>query len=94
MIYYDVLMDEDLKNLQTIPGVGKIIAKDFWSIGIKQVSGFRGKNPEDLYFKICEKRGFPVDRCMLYVCRLAVYFAETKNHDPAKSKWWFWKDDV
>jgi len=27
-----------------------------------------------------------------YVCRSSVYFAETKNPDPEKLKWWNWKD--
>jgi len=33
-----------------------------------------------------------VDRCVLYVYRLAVYFAENETHEPEKLKWWNWKD--
>ena len=34
------------------------------------------------------------DRCLLYVFRCAVYFAETPVHkqDAEKLKWWNWKD--
>jgi hypothetical protein len=33
-----------------------------------------------------------VDRCLLYVFRCAVYFAEHTRHDPELLKWWNWKD--
>jgi hypothetical protein len=85
-------MNSKLKNLQTIPGVGPSIAQDFWDIGIKCVSDLKGKNPERLYFEICAKQGSTIDRCLLYVCRSSIYFAETKNPDPEKLKWWNWKD--
>ncbi len=84
--------NRNLKELQTIPGVGKIIAQDFWNIGIKNISDLKGKDPEELYFRLCATQGCQVDRCVLYVCRSSVYFAENKNHDPEKLKWWNWKD--
>jgi len=52
----------------------------------------KGKEPEELYFKICADQGHQVDRCVLYICRSSVYFAENKNPDPEKLKWWNWKD--
>ncbi len=85
-------MNNSLKNLQIIPGVGPKLSKMFLDIGIKGVADLKGKNPEKLYSKICTKHGYPVDRCVLYVCRSSVYFAEHKNHDPEKLKWWNWKD--
>lgn len=85
-------MDKNLKELQIIPGVEKSIAQDFFDIGVKSVSDLKGKNPEELYLKICAKQGSHIDRCVLYVCRSSVYFAEHKKHDPEKLKWWNWKD--
>ena len=41
-----------LKELQTIPGVGKSIAQDLLNIGISQVSDLKNKNPEKLYDKM------------------------------------------
>lgn len=82
----------NLKELQTIPGVGKKLAQEFFNIGITKISDLKGKKPENLYLKICNRHGYPVDRCVLYVCRLSVYFAENKNPDPKKLKWWNWKD--
>jgi len=85
-------MNKSHKNLQTIPGVGKKLAQMFVNIGIKKVSDLKEQKPEDLYFKICSDQGYPVDRCVLYVCRCSVYFAENEAHDPEKLKWWNWKD--
>ncbi len=80
------------KELQKIPGVGPKLSKEFSNIGIKNVSGLKGRDPEELYLRICAKKGHQVDRCVLYVCRSAVYFAENKNPNPEKLKWWNWKD--
>ena len=85
-------MDNTIKELQTIPGVGPKLSKEFSNIGIKKISDLKGKNPEELYFRICAKQGIQVDRCVLYVCRSSVYFAEHKKHDHEKLKWWNWKD--
>lgn len=86
------LMESNNKNLQTIPGVGSKLTQGFLDIGIKKVSDLKDKDPEKLYRSICEKRKDNVDRCVLYVCRSAVYFAKNKKHDPEKLKWWNWKD--
>jgi len=79
-------------ELQTIPGVGKSIAEDLRNLGILHVRDLRHKNPEALYDAFCEKTGKPVDRCLLYVFRCAVYFASHSQYDPEKLKWWNWKD--
>jgi len=86
-------MDNTLKQLQTIPGVGPKLSKEFFGIGIKDISDLKGKNPEELYLRICANQRCQVDRCVLYVCRSSVYFAENKNPDPEKLKWWNWKDE-
>ncbi|MCD4845256.1 MAG: helix-hairpin-helix domain-containing protein [Methanosarcinales archaeon] len=85
--------NSNLKELQIIPGVGKSIARDFWNIGIRTISDLKGKDPEELYLRICADQGSQVDRCILYVCRSSVYFAENKNPEPEKLKWWNWKDE-
>ncbi len=81
-----------LKELRTIPGVGVSIAHDLWDLGIRSIAGLKKKNPELLYRKICVQAGHPVDRCLLYVFRCAVYFASHQRHDPALLLWWNWKD--
>jgi hypothetical protein len=81
-----------LRELQTIPGLGKSISQDFWNIGIRSISDLKGQNSEKLYQKICQFQGKQIDRCLLYVCRCAIYFAQHKNPDSEKCKWWNWKD--
>jgi nucleotidyltransferase/DNA polymerase involved in DNA repair len=83
---------KDENNIQTIPGVGKSIAEDLRNIGVKSVSDLKGKDPEKLYEVSNRFEGKVQDRCLLYVFREAVYFAENKKHNPEKLKWWNWKD--
>ena len=83
--------DSRLKALQVIPGVGPSIAQDLVDLGISQVEDLKGRSPEELYVTHCDAVGHPVDRCLLYVFRCAVYYASHKRHDPEKLKWWNWK---
>jgi hypothetical protein len=78
-------------GLQRIPGVGPSIAADLRGLGVQDVSELRGRNPESLYSELCRQKG-PVDRCVLYVFRCAVYFASEAKPDPEMLKWWNWKD--
>lgn len=78
--------------LTIIPGVGKSIAQDLVNIGIHQVSDLSGKNPEELYQLSNDCAGVIQDRCLLYVFRCAVYFAQSTQPQPELFKWWNWKD--
>ena len=83
----------NLKNessLTIIPGVGKSIAKDLQDIGIKSVSDLQDRDPEKLYQLSNEQAGATQDRCLLYVFRCAVYYANG-GRDQEKLKWWNWK---
>lgn len=81
-----------ISDLTSIPGVGKDMEQHFFDIGIRTINDLKGKNPEGLYERACLAKGRRLDRCVLYVFRLAVYFAENNLHDPEKLKWWYWKD--
>ncbi len=81
-----------LKELRQIPGVGVSIAEDLWNLGIRSIQDLKGKNPETLYEALCAYQHCQVDRCMLYVFRCAVYFAEETNPKPELLKWWNWKE--
>jgi len=83
---------KDKNNLEIIPGVGKSIADDLRNIGVQTVADLKGKNPEKLFEMSNRFEGKTQDRCLLYVFREAVYFAENQKHDPEKLKWWHWKD--
>jgi hypothetical protein len=81
-----------LKEFQTIPGVGKSVAGDFWNLGLRKIADLKRQDPQKLYDALCEFQGVKGDRCMLYVMRCAVYFASTKKPKPDLLKWWNWKD--
>lgn len=83
-----------LKNLQTIPGIGKSIAEDLWNIGIHKVADLKNKDPEKLYLKSNKFAGVRQDPCLLYTFRCAVYFAKTKNPKSELLKWWNCKNKV
>jgi len=83
-----------IKDLRRIPGVGVSIANDLWDIGIKRVEDLVGKDPVTLYDRSNAYAGMVQDRCLLYVFRCAVYFAETpeQKREPELLKWWNWKE--
>jgi len=85
---------QTIKALTAIPGVGKSIATDLYNIGIQHIDDLKGKNPETLYDDSNRFAGCIQDRCLLYIFRCAVYFAETpvNKQDLEKLKWWNWKD--
>lgn len=79
-------------DLQTIPGVGPNMERHLLELGYSTVNSLKGADPEVMYRRECRQRGEQLDRCVLYVYRLAVYFAENTEHEPEKLKWWNWKD--
>jgi hypothetical protein len=81
-----------LREFRQIPGVGKSIARDLWSLGLRSVADLRDRDPQALYDQLCDLSGTHIDRCMLYVLRCAVYYASNDAPDPHLLKWWNWKD--
>ncbi|MCX6153649.1 MAG: pathogenicity locus [Candidatus Kapabacteria bacterium] len=81
------------KELMQIPGVGKSIAQDLINIGINSINDLKGLDPQEMYDKSNELAGVRQDRCLLYVFRLAVYYADTEpaERKPDKLLWWNWK---
>ena len=83
---------EALKELQTIPGIGKSLAADLYQLGYRHVSDLRNENPEKMYNRLCALTHSKQDPCVLYTFRCAVYYASTKKPKPELLKWWNWKD--
>ena len=81
-----------VKEFRQIPGVGKSIANDLWSMGFRSLQELKNQDPEAMYDRLCELQGMQVDRCMLYVFRCAVYYTSNEQYEPDKLKWWNWKD--
>ena len=79
--------------LEEIPGVGPSIAVDLHDLGARRVEDLRGKDPEEMYERLCAMRGAHIDRCVLYVFRSSVYYASRARYDPELLKWWNWTDE-
>ena len=77
--------EDSVHKLQTLPGVGKRIAQDLYSVGIHSIAQLKHSDPERLYRTLCKRAGHPIDRCMLYVFRCAIYAAShpRPDSDPA-----------
>lgn len=81
-----------MSDLQKIPGIGKSIEQGLFRIGIHCMEDLKDKDPELMFSQSCNVKGYQEDRCLLYVYRLAVYYANNQQHDRDKLKWWYWKD--
>ena len=90
----DIEKQKAIQELKEIPGVGQSLATDLWNIGIKSISDLKGQNAEHLFEKSNKYAHAVQDRCVLYVFRCAVYYANTEKEkrDMEKLKWWNWKD--
>lgn len=81
-----------ITNLREIPGIGENMERRLIDLGLTSIEALKGQNPEEMYRRDCLMQCAKVDRCVLYVYRLAVYYAENERHDREKLKWWNWKD--
>ena len=79
-------------DLIKIPGIGKNMEEHLINAGYPTIASLKGQNPEAIYMKDCAYQGCAVDRCALYVYRLAVSYADNDGSLPAgKCNWWDWK---
>lgn len=85
-------MQSRQRSLRVIPGIGPAMERDLRDLGFSSVEELRGADAETMYAELCRLRGAHVDRCVLYVFRCAVHFADNEVHDPERLKWWRWKD--
>lgn len=83
---------QSLADLQRIPGVGIKLSKALYDLGYTSVDSLKGQDPEEMYLSLCNLYGEHIDRCVLYVFRCAVYFADNTLYEPELLKWWNWKD--
>jgi hypothetical protein len=83
-----------VKELRQIPGVGVSLATDLWNIGITSIAVLKGKDAYLLFDQSNTFAGTIQDRCVLYVFKCAIYYANTpkEEHESEKLKWWNWKD--
>ena len=77
--------------LRRIPGIDTAAVRDLLDLGFVRVYELAGRAPEVLFTDLKKKKPkTPPER--LWALRLAVYFAETPEPDPAKLHPWAWKE--
>jgi hypothetical protein len=80
-------------ELEQIPSIGAHMAQHLIAAGFSTIDSLKGQDPEDIYLRDCTAQKCEVDRCALYVYRLAVYYADNNGELPLeKSNWWNWKN--
>ena len=79
-------------DLRKIPGVGPNMERHLNALGFHSITSLKGQDPDVMYEADRALQGGSLDRCVLYVYRLAVYYADHGEHEPEKLKWWYWKD--
>ena len=77
---------ETTETLTDLPNVGPAIAKTLRSIGIEKPEQLVGRDPQELYVLLCEKRGKRQDPCVLDVLMSVVHFM---NGGEARVWWSF-----
>ena len=80
-----------LTALRALPSIGPSLADKLLLLGVRSPADLRGRAPEALYEDLQAQMG-PVDRCVLYAFRCAVYAADHGADDPELARWWNWKD--
>lgn len=81
-----------LRRLQDLPNVGPRTAEDLWRLGVRRREDLKGRNPQEMYERLCRLKGVKIDPCQLYVFRAIVYHATRSRPKPELLKWWAWKD--
>ncbi|MEA2102546.1 MAG: helix-hairpin-helix domain-containing protein [Thermodesulfobacteriota bacterium] len=76
-------------RLDELPNIGKAMAKDLNLIGIDHPKKLIGKDPFDLYKKLCMVTGKKHDPCIIDVFMSVVHFMEGGNPHP----WWSFTAD-
>ena len=81
-------------RLMQIPKMDIASARDLLDIGIQDVFELEGRSPDTLFESI-KKQKPEVEPKRLWTLRMAVYFAENKNHlDGKKMSHWAWSDEA
>ncbi|MEE2908006.1 MAG: helix-hairpin-helix domain-containing protein [Planctomycetota bacterium] len=83
---------EAFKVFGSVPGVGKSLSVDLWELGMRSMDDLAKGDPEVMYEETKRLAGGSMDRCVLYVYRCAVAYAQNPEIDPELRKWWNWKD--
>lgn len=79
----------DTRSLKALRSVGPATRRDLHSLGIESLALLAEQNPLELYERLQQNMGVPVDICMLDVFACAV--AQARNPQLAQEQCdWFW----
>jgi nucleotidyltransferase/DNA polymerase involved in DNA repair len=70
-----------VKELTTIPGVGRTVADDLIQLGIKKVSDLKDKDADRLYHRSNREAGTVQDKSLLVIFRNAIQFSLSNTQD-------------
>jgi len=80
-------------DLTKIPYIGKITAQYLANAGFPDIESLKGQDPQMVYLQDCLAQGEQINRCALYIYRLAVCYADNDGVlPPDKQHWWNFKD--
>ena len=74
----------ECQRLEDLPNIGPLIADDLRGIGIERPRQLAGKDPFELYRRLCVATGVRHDPCVLDTFIAAVRFADGGPSTP----WW------
>jgi len=84
----DVLRQQTLAQLQTLPNVGPAMAADLVRLGVASVDDLSRRDPRELYDRISALDGVRHDPCVLDTYAAAIHAARTGDAIP----WWEFSD--
>lgn len=77
---------DQLHTLTDLPNVGPAMARDLQRLGFDHPDQLRGRNPQDLYDRLCALTGLRQDPCVLDVFVSVIRFMDGEEPRP----WWFY----
>lgn len=80
---------ERVRELTDLPNVGKSVAEDLRTIGIREPKQLVGRSPVELYEALCEATGTRQDPCVLDVFTSITRFMDGEEPRP----WWAFSEE-
>ena len=82
-----------MSDLRLVPGIGAKKEEELMELGYHSLAELKDADPDELYFAACTKKGWQLDKCVLYAFRCAVAYAKDPAPDPRDYRWWFFCDE-
>ena len=80
-----------MTEITTVPNVGPAVARILARVGVATAEDLRGRDPDELYERLCLRDGRRHDVCVLDTFRAAVSYADGA---PARPWWEFSRERI